>query len=398
MSHILHCVFNLARRGYNTKKTVKGRNSINNYVKVQTPNIKKKKKRIIPDEIRKLEPNYQETNVESVFTSISLEPIVELPLYSGAASSLFNLPAKYLSPKDLNYNLPTNNVSEIAFIGRSNVGKSSLISTLLSEKTTVKISKEPGCTKTINFYCFLKSGVAITSKDSNESNKSFSNQNSHRLYLVDLPGYGFAKVSADEQKKWNKVIKDYIFERPPAILRRIFLLVDSRHGLKGTVDYNLIIALLLLIIKLNLFLKNLENDVEMMDLMNDSRVPYQIILTKADLVNNTELDYALKSIFHIIMGRGNCTCYPFVHLASSRAYIGLEAIQQAIAEVDSQEWGQIYNKNNDFTPSNASLDKSATDEELANNIKRKIPTGILKEFENGTGENVDELINILNKK
>ena len=163
-------------------------------------------------------------------------------------------------------------------------------------------------------------------------------------------------------------------------------------------DYNLIIALLLLVIKLNLFLKNLENDVEMMDLMNDSRVPYQIILTKADLVNNTELDYALKSIFHIIMGRGNCTCYPFVHLASSRAYIGLEAIQQAIAEVDSQEWGQIYNKNNDFTPSNASLDKSATDEELANNIKRKIPTGILKEFENGTGENVDELINILNKK
>ena len=230
-------MFNLARRGYNTKKRFKGRNIVNNYVKVYTPTIKKKK-RIIPDEIRKLESNYQETNVESVFTSTLLEPIVELPLYGCAASSLFNLPACYLSPKDLNYNLPTNNVSEIAFIGRSNVGKSSLISTLLSEKTTVKISKEPGCTKTINFYCFLKSGVADKNKDSNENNKSFSNQNSHRLYLVDLPGYGFAKVSADEQKKWNKVIEDYIFKRPPAILRRIFLLVDSRHGLKGTVEYN----------------------------------------------------------------------------------------------------------------------------------------------------------------
>ncbi len=138
----------------------------------------------------------------------------------------------------------------------------------------------------------------------------------------------------------------------------------------------------------------------MMDLLNESRIPYQIILTKADLVNNTELDYALKSIFHMIMGKGNWTCYPFVHLASSKAYIGLEAIQQAITEVDSQEWGQIYNKNDDFTSSNiaSSSDKTTTDEELANSIKGKIPADLLKEFENGNGENIDSLISMLNKK
>ena len=136
----------------------------------------------------------------------------------------------------------------------------------------------------------------------------------------------------------------------------------------------------------------------MMDLLNESRIPYQIILTKADLVNNTELDYALKSIFHMIMGKGNWTCYPFVHLASSKAYIGLEAIQQAITEVDSHEWGQIY-KNNDFTSSIASSsDKTAADQELANNIKGKIPADLLKEFENGNGENIDALISMLNKK
>ena len=136
----------------------------------------------------------------------------------------------------------------------------------------------------------------------------------------------------------------------------------------------------------------------MMDLLNESRIPYQIILTKTDLVNNIELDYALKSIFHIIMGKGNWTCYPFVHLTSSKAYIGLEAIKQAIAEVDSQEWGAVYKKNNDFTStSNDSSDNRAQDEELANNIKSRIPSDLLEKFESGNGENIDELINMLNK-
>ena len=136
----------------------------------------------------------------------------------------------------------------------------------------------------------------------------------------------------------------------------------------------------------------------MMDLLNEARIPYQIILTKADLVNNTELDYALKSIFHIIMGKGKWTCYPFVLLASSKAYMGLEAIKLTIAEVDAQEWGPIYNKNNDFTSSNTSADNRQVDEELANNIKSKIPADLLKEFENGNEENIDALINVLNKR
>lgn len=99
---------------------------------------------------------------------------------------------------------PTDNMPEIAFVGKSNVGKSSLINTLVNRKCIARTSSQPGKTRTINFY--------------NVENK---------IYFVDLPGYGYAKVSKSEQQKWSKMIENYLKQREQ--LKFIIMLVDIRH-------------------------------------------------------------------------------------------------------------------------------------------------------------------------
>ncbi len=99
---------------------------------------------------------------------------------------------------------PTDNKVEIAFVGRSNVGKSSLINTVCNRKKLAKTSGKPGKTRLINFFTI-----------------------NDQFYFVDLPGYGFAKVSKVEKEKWGKMIEKYLTDRIP--LKRIILLVDSRH-------------------------------------------------------------------------------------------------------------------------------------------------------------------------
>ena len=100
--------------------------------------------------------------------------------------------------------LPANSAPEVAFAGKSNVGKSSLINALLNRKALARTSGQPGKTQTINFY-----------------------KVNQELYLVDLPGYGYAKVSRQTQEKWGKMIEGYLHTSKQ--LRRVFLLVDIRH-------------------------------------------------------------------------------------------------------------------------------------------------------------------------
>lgn len=100
---------------------------------------------------------------------------------------------------------PKDNMDEIAFAGRSNVGKSSFINSFLGKKTLARTSSKPGKTRTINFYKI-----------------------NNKFRLVDLPGYGFAKVNKKEKAKWNKLINDYLFKREN--LKEVFLLVDIRHA------------------------------------------------------------------------------------------------------------------------------------------------------------------------
>lgn len=128
--------------------------------------------------------------------------------------------------------LPDPVLPEVAFAGRSNVGKSSLINALTGRKTLARTSNTPGRTREINFFEF-----------------------ENRLRLVDMPGYGFAKVPKPMVEGWTQLIHDYL--RGRAVLRRLCVLVDSRHGLK-------------------------ENDEQLMTLLDKAAVNYRIVLTKTD--------------------------------------------------------------------------------------------------------------------
>src|SRR5215831_16538361 len=135
---------------------------------------------------------------------------------------------------------------EYAFIGRSNVGKSSLINMVASNEKLAKTSGSPGKTQMINHF-------AIESADSpGEKNKI------EHWYIVDLPGYGFAKVSQSQRKKWEKMIEDYLRKRTNLV--QVFLLIDSRHSPQKI-------------------------DFEFLSLLGKWRVPFSIIFTKSDKEN-----------------------------------------------------------------------------------------------------------------
>ena len=149
-----------------------------------------------------------------------------------AARVMFARPAEFLMGAAKIEQLPPPDLPEIAFAGRSNVGKSSLINALVGRSGLARSSSEPGRTREVNF--FLLDG---------------------RVRLVDLPGYGFAKASRGETKRFQNLARDYLRGRPN--LRRVFLLIDARHGLKPP-------------------------DADAMDAFDLAAVSYEIVLTKAD--------------------------------------------------------------------------------------------------------------------
>ena len=142
--------------------------------------------------------------------------------------------------------LPASTLPEVAFAGRSNVGKSSLINGLLNRKKLARTSSQPGKTQTINFYNVNK-----------------------ELFFVDLPGYGFAKVSKEAQAKWGKMIDNYLMNSET--LKAVFLLVDIRHEVKSS-------------------------DKEMYDWIKASGVRPVVIATKADKVKRNQIPKQLKII------------------------------------------------------------------------------------------------------
>ena len=142
--------------------------------------------------------------------------------------------------------LPPDREAEVCFIGRSNVGKSSLINALFERRNLARTSKTPGRTQELNFFSL-----------------------GEKSYIVDLPGYGYAKASKDKRSDWQTLIKSYIAERRS--LKRVFTLVDARHGLK-------------------------DNDREFFSFLDTYAVNYQIILTKIDKVKKTEMPKLLDEI------------------------------------------------------------------------------------------------------
>ena len=291
-----------------------------------------------------------ETNLKTLYTASPLEPVTEISKYSSLSKKIFQSTTAYVSPAEFDFALPTGDVPEFAFIGRSNVGKSSLISSLLNEKTFVRVSKTPGCTQQINFYTFFK---PLT--DSKRELKD------HRLYLVDLPGYGYAKISKADRANWKDIIDSYILNRHPSILRRVFILVDSRHGLKPP-------------------------DIEMMQILNDGGVPYQTILTKVDAARESEKRLALLSVFEAMMKKGGAnTSVPFVHALSSRTGEGLDVLRLGITEIDSHVW--------------ASGAAKKGNPELAAEIGKLLPADLRSQVLNVKSEGeLDSVIRFVNDK
>lgn len=161
--------------------------------------------------------------------------------------------AKFLCSAINRSMFPPVDLPEIAFVGRSNVGKSSLINTLLRRKGLAKTSSLPGKTRTINFYLI---------------NNDF--------YMVDLPGYGFARVSKDERMGWKEMVESYFLSK--RAIRGVILVVDIRRGIE-------------------------EEEGMVLEWMNELNIPVYIVLTKADKFSRNKRLERLKAIANLLSGR-----------------------------------------------------------------------------------------------
>ncbi|WP_236786419.1 ribosome biogenesis GTP-binding protein YihA/YsxC [Anaerococcus ihuae] len=175
---------------------------------------------------------------------------------------------------------PNDNFEEIAFAGRSNVGKSSFINSFLDKKNLAKTSSKPGKTKTINFY---------------KINDKFR--------LVDLPGYGYAKVSKKEKEKWNNLIHKYLYEREN--LKEVFLLVDIRHA-------------------------PTKQDKEMYDWIIDSGFTGFVIATKYDKIPKTHLKKHIKEIMKTLNIDDDGLIFAYSSITSHNKNVLLEQVEVII--------------------------------------------------------------------
>ncbi len=174
--------------------------------------------------------------------------------------------------------LPSMELPEIAFAGRSNVGKSSLINSLTNVKGLARASNTPGRTRELNYFSV-----------------------NDKVNLVDMPGYGYAKASKSDIKQWNNLIQAYLQGR--ANLRRVYLLIDSRHGIKP-------------------------NDIELMDMLDKSAVTYQIILTKIDKIKKSDVEKVYDKVLSSIKNRS--ASYPFIVSTSAEKKDGIDLLRSYI--------------------------------------------------------------------
>ena len=204
------------------------------------------------------------------------------------ASKLFSGRVDFLlSAPQLKF-LPEPTVPEIAFCGRSNVGKSSLLNALTGRKKIARASVTPGRTQELNFF---EVGMA----DPNAPNGP------PLFRLVDMPGYGFAKAPVKVVERWKNLVRTYL--RGRQVLARNLVLVDSRHGLKDV-------------------------DREMMKMLDEAAVGYRVVLTKTDKVKASELERVANRIAD--ESRKHPAAFPTLHLTSSEKGMGIEELRAAV--------------------------------------------------------------------
>ncbi|CAH0495483.1 putative GTP-binding protein EngB [Novosphingobium sp. CECT 9465] len=193
-------------------------------------------------------------------------------LFAGRIEFLKSAPALHF--------LPDPEVPEIAFAGRSNVGKSSLLNALTGRKSIARTSVTPGRTQELNF---------------------FEVGDPTLLRLVDMPGYGFAKAPPKVVEQWRKLVRDFL--RGRVVLKRALLLIDARHGIKDV-------------------------DSEMMKMLDEAAVGYRVVLTKADKIKASELDQVYTET--LAAARKRTAAYPEVLVTSSEKKMGIEDLRAAV--------------------------------------------------------------------
>jgi GTP-binding protein len=193
-------------------------------------------------------------------------------LFSGRIEFLLSAPS-------LDF-LPGADFPEVAFAGRSNVGKSSLINAVTGRKSIARTSVTPGRTQELNFF---EVGEPT------------------RFRLVDMPGYGFAKAPVKVVERWRRLVRDFL--RGRAVLKRTLVLIDSRHGIKPP-------------------------DEEMMKMLDEAAVGYRLVLTKADKIKASELAATLAKVE--AQARKHVAAFPTVHVTSAEKGMGIPELRAAI--------------------------------------------------------------------
>ena len=210
---------------------------------------------------------------------IAPEPEAEV---GEAARQLFAGPVDFVKGVVAMDGLPPADRPEVCFAGRSNVGKSSLINALTGRKSLARASNTPGRTQEINYFAL-----------------------GDQSYLVDLPGYGFAKAPVAVVAKWQALLKNYLAGRPT--LRRAFCLIDARHGVKPV-------------------------DHEIMTLLDRSAVPFQVVLTKTDKLGPNALKPVIAPVEEEL--QKHPAAYPELVITSSEKGQGIATLRAIIAGLD----------------------------------------------------------------
>ena len=198
------------------------------------------------------------------------------------ARKLFSGPIAFLKSAPALQHLPAPSAPEIAFAGRSNVGKSSLLNALTNRNGLARTSVTPGRTQELNYFDV---GSPLVFR------------------LVDMPGYGFAKAPKDVVKKWRFLINDYL--RGRQVLKRTLVLIDSRHGIKDV-------------------------DRDVLEMLDTAAVSYRIVLTKADKVKATDLAAVLAATE--TEARKHPAAHPAVIVTSSEKGMGIAELRTAVLE------------------------------------------------------------------
>lgn len=194
---------------------------------------------------------------------------------------LFERPCAFMLGVAWLEQLPPADGLEIAFAGRSNVGKSSLINALFGKKDLARASATPGRTQQLNFFDL-----------------------DNVMNVVDLPGYGYAQAPEKQVKTWNDLVFTYLKGRPN--LRRVYVLIDSRHGIK-------------------------DKDIEVMKMLDKAAVSYQIVLTKADKVKLSELEKTIALTMQKMSSF--IACHPDLLVTSSEKKQGIDLVRASIWEL-----------------------------------------------------------------